>query len=288
MQQQQDVWMHSSEEARFNVFAKEWNTHLLPLIETDDYLSAFFHVHRRFNNVIPDWATGPAPQFVNLVDKQWLFYEGMANNVELPQEKHAIVIGAARRLCSLKLKMEPGSSSVPGYIETAQRRGLLFHTRDNIPIPNAYALTRYDSQDAWERIEALEQISIISIMFASIGSVTPFLSKEHFCFEPYFTRPPPTKKFPPVERRRSTDLAYVALHARHARTHQDVKAPFHLLSTISEGSGRRNFSAEDLADQAALTDEINPLRPTLAYLAGKLLQCKLLGDNVSKSNFGHT
>src|SRR5580692_4288100 len=98
MQQQQDMWMHPSEEARFNVIAKEWNAHLLPLIKTDHYLSAFFDVHRRFNKLIPNWATGPASQFVDLVDKQWVFYKEMANDVELPQEKHAIVIGAARRL----------------------------------------------------------------------------------------------------------------------------------------------------------------------------------------------
>jgi hypothetical protein len=280
MQQQQDVWMHPSEEARFNIFAQKWNLELMPLIETDNYLSAFFHVQRRFNNMIPDWATGPASQFVDLVHQKWT---SLASNDELIQEKYAIVIGAARRICSLQLQMEPGSSNTPGYIEMAQRRGLLFHIRDYIPSPNAYVLTRYDSQDAWERIEALEQISIISTIFASVGGVAPSKSEEHFHFDPYFTRPPPTKKFPAVERRRSTNLAYVALHARHARSHQEVKAPFRLLSQIMEGSGSGNFSEEDLADQAAVTDEVNPLRPTLAYLAGKLLQCKHLGDNVSES-----
>ena len=209
-----------------------------------------FQLSSTFTGDSTTWSpTGPPALLRNSLTwsiSNGLFYEGMANNVELPEGSIAIVIGAARRICSLKLKMDPGSSSVPGYIETAQRRGLLFHTRDNIPIPNAYALTRYDSQDAWERIEALEQISIISIMFASIGSVTPSQSKEHFRFDPYFTRPPPTKKFPPVERRRSTDLAYLALHARHAHTHQDVKAPFRLLSTISEGSGAGNFSEKIL------------------------------------------
>jgi len=286
MQQQHDVWMDPSEEARFNVLAKKWNSQLLPLIETDDYLSAFLQVHRRFNNMIPDWATGPASQFVDLVAQQWVSHAEMANNEELLGEKYAIVIGAARRICSLDLRMDPNSSGAPSYMETAQRRGLLFHVRDTIPIPNAYVLTRYDSQDAWEHIEALEQISIITMMFASIGAVAPSQSKEHFRFDPYFARPPPTKKFPPVEQRRSTDLAYLALHARHAHTHQDVKAPFRLLSAISEGSGAGNFSETDLADQAAVTDEVNPLRPTLAYLAGKLLQCKYLGEWVSKSKFG--
>ena len=37
----------------------------------------------------------------------------------------------------------------------------------------------------------------------------------------------------------------------------------------------------NFANKAAVTDEANPLIPTFSYLAGKLLHCKLLGENVS-------
>ena len=275
-----DFWLDSSERTIFNTHALQWNSKLILLTDTDQYLTAFFHVHRRFNNAIPRWATGPASQFVDLVTSQWDSCAANVPGAHFLAVKRSIVIGAARRICSLDLRMDPGSRERSDYCEVAERRGLLFHVRDDVGDENTYAVQRFDSVDVWARVEALELMSIIGHLFASIGAmVVHSADVPHFRFEPYYERPPPGSRFSPPDRRLTSSLAYSAFHVWRASAGTLVKPPYRLLPPVS--GGNIQFSASYFANKAAVTDEANPLIPTFSYLAGKLLHCKLLGENVS-------
>ena len=276
---QRDSWLSPCEKIIFNERALEWNSELLPLIHTDNYLTAFFRVHRRFNNAIPQWATGPASQFVGLVTTQWDSCATEVTGARFLAVKRSIVIGAARRICSLQLRMDATDLERPDCYEVAERRGLLFYVPQEIADENTHTVQRFDSADVWARVEALELISIIGYLFGSIGAMVFHLADEpHFRFQPYYEREPPSRRFSPPERRLTSSLAYAAFHVWHASGGTRVKSPYRLLPPVS--GGKVQFSASYFANKAAVTDEANPLIPTLSYLAGKLLHCKLLGKNV--------
>jgi hypothetical protein len=92
-----DVWLLHSEEEAFNAEARKFNEEFLPLIDTDWYLGAFIHVHRRHNPLIPPWAVGcSASNFVALVAEQWDLQAAKQVTPRDTDEKRAMAIGAAR------------------------------------------------------------------------------------------------------------------------------------------------------------------------------------------------
>ena len=105
--EREDVWLEPSEEALFNVEAHKHNEEFLPLINTDLYLSAFINIHRRHNTLIP-WCTigCSTSNFVSEVAAQWDLQARIHQNPQDKNEKRAMVIGTAHRLCSLPLQMD--------------------------------------------------------------------------------------------------------------------------------------------------------------------------------------
>ncbi len=164
-----DVWLAPDEEALFNAEAEKHNTDFLPLIHTDLYLSAFTHIHRQHNPLIPQWVVEcSASNFVSVVTEKWDSQAAVHQKPQDMNEKRFMVIGAAHRLCSLPLQMDQGSLHDEGYISTAQKRGLLYHIRANIPSLHTYVIQRYDGIDAANHLEGAEVLSILVQLFATL------------------------------------------------------------------------------------------------------------------------
>jgi hypothetical protein len=279
-----DGWLTPEEEQIFNTNNSVWNSRFFPLLHTDDYLRAFFHVQRRYNPLIPSWTLGcNASNFVFVATEKWDHHCSMRSDITDASDKRALVIGIARRLCSLGLQMDPGCARNAGYTASAQRRGLLYPIRQSIPTEHTYAMPKFDGVDASMRLDGVELLAILAYLFAhfevendpdDVDAVVPYR------YEPY-ERPPP-KKLSPPERRLCSSLAYVAFNSRVCASGGggQVKAPLCLLGEEKIDDQVPAFSVEDFAQLADLTDSKNPLRATVAYLAGKLLELKQLGIDV--------
>jgi len=280
-----DLWLSRAEEEAFNIEARKFNLQFLSQIDTDMYLSAFVHVHRRHNPLIPPWAVGcGASNFVTLVTQQWDAQAAKQVNPRDANEKRAMVIGAARRICSLPLQMDRESPHDDTYVSTALRRGLLYHVRDHIPFVNTYAIHRYDGSDAATRLEGADVLSILAHLFATLRCERPaFVNIPLLRYEPY-ERPAPPKvgKFGSPDRRLCSDLAYTAFHARAGRYgDRDVfRMPYNLLGAQGEGT-ITSFTKEDFLRQSHLNDAKNPLKIAMSTMAGKLLELEALGRDVS-------
>lgn len=276
--------MTTSEELFFNARASNTNSSLLPLLDTDDYMKALVHVHRRHNPLIPLSLTQcSASNFVSTVSQEW-------DTLSLNQpddfniyDKRYMVIGAARRISSLALKMDREGLSSDNYILSAQRRGLLLHTRSIIPDPHTHAIALYNNSDAYNRLEVVECFSIISHLFASISPSNSEESRqnvEQSVYEPYVQPPPKHGRLIKPERRSCSSLAYTALHVRACKDNLS-KGAFCLLEESKDDDSVIPFSREDFERQAGLNDDKNPLQIALSYLAGKLVEFKQLGMDVS-------
>jgi hypothetical protein len=282
-----DVWLLRSEEELFNANAHGFNEKFLPLIDTDYYLGAFIHIHRRQNPLIPLWAVGcNASGFVALVTEQWDLQAERRPNSRDINAKRAMVIGSARRLCSLPLRMDPQSPHDHTYISTAQKRGLLYHVRDDIPSPHVHAMQRYDGTDAATRLEGAEVLSILAHLFVTLGVEVPdFTNIPRLCYAPYKRPPPPTTgKFVSPDRRLCSSLAYTAFHVRASKATSkgkgaDIKLPFGLLGQ-DQADSVTSFSKEDFRQQSNVNDAKNPLQVAMSTLAGKLCELHDLGCDV--------
>jgi hypothetical protein len=285
-----DGWLACSEEKIFNDDARQFNEHYLPLLHTDLYLNAFLNIHHRHNPVIPSWTlTCSASDFIRIVAEKWDDQAQVLPEAHRSLEKRAIVIGIARRLCSLTLRMDDALPKDATYIITAQRRGLLYHIRDDIPAEQTYASPKYDTVDALTRLEGVELLSMMAHLFAPPGMDIED-SGDHlpYRYEPY-ERTRPTARFSPPERRLCGSLAYTAFNVRSCAAGKgSVRSPFSLLGEPKAEESVTTFSKEDFAHLANLVDSRNPLRPTLAYLAGKMLELKQLGNDVCLSLFFKT
>jgi hypothetical protein len=283
--EREDIWLEPSEEALFNAEAHKHNEEFLPLIDTDLYLSAFLHVHRRHNPLVPRWAIGcSASNFVSEVTAQWDFQATIHRNPQDKNEKRAMAIGAARRLCSLPLQMDRESPHDENYISTAQKRGLLYHVRADIPSPHVYVVQRYDGMDAANRLEGAEALSILAHLFATLMVGVPtFTGIPLQRYGPYErTRPPTIGKFPSPDRRLCSSLAYTAFNVRAGRGRGVfVKLPFDLLGGEQPDDSIMSFTKEDFRQRAQVNDAKNPLQVTMSAIAGKLCEFEDLGRNVS-------
>lgn len=282
--EREDVWLHPSGEALFNVEAQKHNDTYLPIIDTDNYLAAFISLHRRHNPLTPRWAIGcHASEFVSLVTTQWDRQALICRKPQNIGEKRAMVIGAACRLCSLPLKMDLGQPHDDIYISTAQRRGLLYVIRAHVPPFHTHAMQRYDGIDAATRLEGAEVLSILSHLFATLEVEAPdFTDIPLQRYEPYEQAPPPPSgKFNSPERRLCSSLAYTAFNARAGRaTGAGVRLPFCLLADQVDGS-IMSFTKEDFKQRAHVNDAKNPLQVAMSAIAGKLSEFEDLGRNVS-------
>jgi hypothetical protein len=218
------------------------------------------------------------------VAEQWDLQAAKQVTPRDTDEKRAMAIGAARRICSLPLQMDPESPHDDNYISTALRRGLLYHVRDNIPIVHTYAIQRYDGVDAASRLEGAEVLSILGHLFATLRVERPdFTGIPLLRYEQYERTPPPRYgKFVSPDRRLCSSLAYTAFHVRACKIQgqERPKLPYGLLGA-QEDENVTSFTKEDFMQQSHLNDAKNPLRVALSTMAGKLLELEELGRNVS-------
>jgi hypothetical protein len=281
-----DVWLERAEELLFNAEAQTHNEHFLPLLDTDLYLCAFVHIHRRHNPLIPQWTLAcSASNFVPIVTAQWDLQAATCQNQQDINEKRAMVIGAARRLCSLSLKMDQESPHNENYISTAQRRGLLYPVWVDPPSLHAYVVSRYDGTNAAARLEGAEVLSILAHLFATLGVEVPdFTGIPLHRYHPYErTAPPAIGKFISPERRLCASLAYTAFNIRAGKAKGDkrgVRLPFGLLGEQSDAS-ITTFMKEDFKQCTQVNDAKNPLQVAMSTIAGKLCEFQDLGNNVS-------
>jgi hypothetical protein len=281
-----DTWLERSEELLFNAEAQKHNEEFLPLLHTDLYLSAFTHMHRRNNPLIPPWTlTCTALNFVPTVAAQWDLQAATLQNHQNVNEKRAMVIGAARRLCSLPLKMDSESPHDEEYVSTAEKRGLLYRIRVDPPSSNTYVLSQYTGTDSGIRLEGAEVLSLLAVLFATLCVEAPdFAGIPLYQYRAYERTPPPAiGKFVSPERRLCASLAYTAFNVRGGTgkgSKKDVRMPFGLLGEQSDG-GITSFTKEDFKQRAQVNDSKNPLQVAMSTIAGKLCEFKDLGHNVS-------
>lgn len=269
--------------------AVKYNDELMPLITTESYLTAFIRVHIGYNPLLSVVPQVSSSNFVHAVGELWDFHVSTQGDLPYLDIKRHIVIGAARRICQVPLIMDQQRDE--SFVLTAQRRGLLFQTRD-VPSSHQLAVARYDSGDAWNRFEALECLTLMANLFASVGAELTGLSHQ-YCHEPYERsvlqksdgRGGQMPKLPNPNRRSCGDLAYLAYNFRVCANVKDgLSAPLRLLQDVDNRGKVDTFTAEDFRDTAQLTDNKNPLQVTLSYIAGKFLQLKALGEDVSHLN----
>jgi hypothetical protein len=285
MEREPDIWLAPYEQALFNADAENHNSRFLPLIHTDLYLSAFTSIHRRHNPLIPQWVVEcSASDFVSAVAEQWDSHAAAAahQNPQDMNEKRFMVIGAARRLCSLPLRME-GSLRDEGYISTAQKRGLLYHIRTDTPSLQMHVVQRYDGIDAANRLEGAEVLSILAQLFATLGVNPPDFSDIPLRQYLPYKRPPPltNARLNSPDRRLCSSLAYTVFNVRLAKAKGDhVKLPFGLLGGEQSDDSVIPFSKEDFRQRAQVNDSKNPLQVAMSGIAGKLCEFKDLGRSV--------
>ena len=280
-----DVWLSPDEEVLFNAEAKKHNSDFLPLVHTDSYLKAFTHIHRRHNPLIPRWVVEcSASNFVSVVAEKWDSQAAVHRKPQDMNEKRFMVIGAARRLCSLLLRMDQGNLHDEGYMSTAQKRGLLYHIRADVPSAHTYVIQRYDGIDAANRLEGAEVLSILAQLFATLEVNPPDVSDIPLRqYDPYKRPPPPTNgKFTSPDRRLCSSLAYTAFNVRVAKAKGDhVRLPFGLLGGEQSDDSVIPFSKEDFRQRAQVNDSKNPLQVAMSAIAGKLCEFEDLGRSVS-------
>lgn len=277
-----DVWLHPPEEDIFNVMAQSFNNHFLPLIHTEACLTAFIQIHRRQNPLIPEWASQcTQTNFVESVQEHWDIEAGEGANSDV---RRNMVIGAARRLCSLPLRMDAGTPHDDEYISRAQKRGLLYPIRAN---KSAFFFQNYNTAEAVARLEGAEVLSIMAHLFATLSSEVPDLTGlPQYQYEPY--GPLSSRKLQAPERRLCASLAKAAFHVRAAKVASGsrvtgVRPPFGLLGEGTQPPGIDDvlsFSKEDFHSQSNLNDGKNTLRVAMSTLAGKLSELQDLGASV--------
>lgn len=265
------------------------NAELMPLIATDHYTVALLRVQALNNPIISILPKVAKSHFTNAIGAMWDSLVSDRENAAEISTKRLMAVGAARRICQLELMMDSTSPLDDAYIVTAQRRGLLLHTR-KVPSSHQLAVQRYDGTDAWNRLEAVECLTILANLFVSTGVTVPGLtSLDRYCREPYYRLVPhksdnrgvQVAKMPNPNRRFCADLAYIAYNFRAcASVKHGVIPPLRMLRDSEAQDSANTFTAQDFRVTALLTDDNKPLQVTLSYIAGKLLQFKALGENV--------
>lgn len=259
--------------------------------ETDAF-TRFAQVAQRNNPCIPQWVKGPLADLEHSVATQWdRIVVHHPDNTHC-ETKRQIVIGIARRLSVLCFEVDPQTvSSVKNDIE--RKRGTRFYTRNLVPSKPTYQVAKYDSTDAHMRIEAMECLSYLGVIFLSAGmSLDVGNDMVRLLYIPY----QPVQKYLTPERRSAGSLALYSHHARMAwngKSKNGKHGPWKLLNKSSE-SDAADVEAEaftftqsyfeDVSGEGA-TDKLAPAEAAISDIAGKLLEFANLGKDVSDLSY---
>ena len=107
-----------------------------------------------------------------------------------------------------------GSLQNEGYMSTAQKCGLLYHIRANIPPAHTYVIQWYDGINAANCLEGAEVLSILAQLFAVLEVNPPDISDIPLQqYDLYKQPPPPTNgKFTSPDQHLCLSLAYTAFN----------------------------------------------------------------------------
>lgn len=256
------------------------------LEQEPDAFTRFAHVARRNNPCIPEWVSGPLSQFEALVAAKWNGVEAHPNDIHHDM-KGVIVVGIARRLASRKFELD--AETVRNVrLDVERKRGIRFYTRDIPPIPPRYQVLKYDSDDAMLRIESMEDLLVLALVFMSSGPKPHVTSDFELKYLPYL----PMIKMGTPERRSAGSLASYSYHARSAPPHKTIEGKYGPWKLLSHAQKLEMFDGgitdsepftqpwfEEVSGVVG-TEKLAPSEAAISDIAGKLIEYARMGVDV--------
>ena len=210
------------------------------------------------------------------------------------------MIGIARRLTSLSFTPTQNSTA-EGAINSRQKLGTSFCLRPP-PTTPSYRFPTYHGNESAIRLEVMECLSILSILFASVGPGITHIQPPLYDFAPYISVP---RTLAP-DRRSCASLASAAYHFRTAFTpgrpnSRPRIAPFKFLQGTgkflpnslgrdAEGDNTPTatpFSPADFMARSGgveLDEPVNPFEIAISHLCAKLREFERISHDVSRFN----